>query len=769
LSPRLASLLSLVLVAVTAVFALRSASAPTAQSASAPAGVFSAGRARGHLEHIAAVAHPVGSRAHGEVREYLLRTLRDLGVEPEVQATSAVRLSPKASILGSTVHNVLALLKGTEGRGVIAIVAHYDSVPTSPGASDDGAGVAAMLETLRALRAGPPLRNDVLFLFTDAEETGLVGTQAFALQHPLAKRVDTVLNFEARGSSGPALMFQSGPGNRWIIEHLTRSGAPVLASSLFDEVYRRLTADTDFSVFLEQGRRGLNFGFIHGFMRYHTRTDDLAHLDPDSLQHHGELMLSLARELGNTSLETASTDNAHFFNVGPFLVHHPASWTAPLALLALISVGAVLVAGTRRGRLRGSGLAWSVAAWLAVTVGSGAVVLAAWWLMKQLDGGLKALPQRDAYQAPLFMSGLMALTLAAVAFLQSRFLRKAHRLEMAAVALAVWSLLGAIAAFTIPGASHMFSLPALSCAAGLAVWLHEPHEGAGPLPRLLLALSTVPALLLWVPGVPLASSALTLALSPVVAFCVASGLALVLPLLAPEPVRTGRTVALPALTLACALLGVGLVKERFDADTPRPSSLTYAVDASRREAWWLTGDFEPDAWVSGVLGTPVEQRLADALLPLYPREVRITSAPLLPLREPGTRVERDDVRDGLRTLALRLTPGPDMAVVQAQLRKDTPLRGLSFAGHALSDSELSRVLARPRGAVLEFWAAPPEGVRLELSVPEGTRVGLRVTGVRFDLDSAPGAPAARRPADTEPAPFRLGLPDQTLVGGEAEY
>jgi len=84
----------------------------------------------------------------------------------------------------------------------VLLVAHYDSVPTGPGANDDGVGVATLLETARALTASAPLQNDVIFLFTDSEETGLLGAQAFVTEHLWAKEVEVVLNFEGRGNGG---------------------------------------------------------------------------------------------------------------------------------------------------------------------------------------------------------------------------------------------------------------------------------------------------------------------------------------------------------------------------------------------------------------------------------------------------------------------------------------------------------------------------------------------------------------------------------------
>ncbi|MBN9681060.1 MULTISPECIES: M20/M25/M40 family metallo-hydrolase [unclassified Corallococcus] len=789
MSSRLASLAAVVLIALTAALALHFASAPTALPATAPPEVFSAGRAREHLARIAARPHPVGSQAHREVREYLVDTVRGLGVTPEVQATAAIHPHMEEhSIPGATVHNVLAHVKGQDSRGVIAIVAHYDSVPTSPGASDDGAGVAAMLETLRALRTGPPLRNDVLFVFTDAEETGLVGARAFAFHHPLAEQVSVVLNFEARGSHGPSLMFQPGPGNRWLIQHLARSGAPAQASSLFDEVYRRLQNDTDFTVFLQRGKTGLNFGFLDGFMRYHARTDDLAHFGLDSLQHHGEVMLALARHLGDDALEPAPPEDAVYFNAGPILVHHPATWAVPIALLALLAVAAAMVQGLRRGRLRASGLAWGAGTLLAATVASAVAVQAAWWLVVRIDGGLGVLPQGDAYHGTFFIAGLLALTLSAVIGVQALFQRRAHAEELVAGAgvqarfphkalaeelvagaLAVWAVLGVLSAFAAPGLSYLFAVPALVGALALGGRLRGSAEQPSARGRLLLAVSAIPALLLWVPQVLNLYVALTLAMAAVATLAVAPFFAFLWPQVFAPITRPGRTVALPVLALACVLLGVGVVRERFDASDPRPSSIAYAVDASLGEAYWLSSDFEVDAWASRFVSAEAPARRLDSYLPRFWRDVRVTPAPHRPLPAPSVRVTQDETRDGLRRLLLHVESVEHAPLLQVRFGAGTPLRTLTIAGQPVDASAVARMRDAPGGGLVEYWDVPPGGLPLELTVPEGTRVQLRATAVRYDLDQAPGAPASQRPEDTMPVPFGFAVTDETLVSVTGEY
>ena len=95
--------------------------------------------------------------------------------------------------------------------------AHYDSVQVSYGGNDDGAGVSTLLETARVLAAGPRPRNDIVFLFTDAEEACLCGAQAFVDQSPLAAQGGVAMNFESRGSSGPVVLFETSRGNANVV------------------------------------------------------------------------------------------------------------------------------------------------------------------------------------------------------------------------------------------------------------------------------------------------------------------------------------------------------------------------------------------------------------------------------------------------------------------------------------------------------------------------------------------------------------------------
>uniref|UniRef100_A0A2A4JGX3 FXNA-like protease n=1 Tax=Heliothis virescens TaxID=7102 RepID=A0A2A4JGX3_HELVI len=135
------------------------------------------------------------------------------------------------------VQSVVARVRGAGGRprdrSALLLNCHFDTVPDSPGASDDGAGCAVLLESLRALAAEPrPLRHDAVFLFNGAEENILQASHAFVTQHRWARDVRAFINIEACGAGGREVLFQAGPHDPWIIEFGAHKLAPAHAALL---------------------------------------------------------------------------------------------------------------------------------------------------------------------------------------------------------------------------------------------------------------------------------------------------------------------------------------------------------------------------------------------------------------------------------------------------------------------------------------------------------------------------------------------------------
>ena len=336
---------------------------------------FSAARAMQHLSWIAAEPHPTGSAAAARVRDQLVNHLQQAGLQVSVQRGQAAAEYGKGDgrgVRAANVENVVAVLPGRDrSLPAVLLMAHYDTVPHSPGAADDGLGVAVMLDISRALQ-NDLRQRDVVFLFTDAEEAGLLGARAFFASHPLSSRIGTVVNLEARGSSGRAVLFETGPGNAALLGTFAKLAPQPLGNSLTGFVYRYMPNGTDFTVPAQKGIPGLNFAIIGSQIDYHAATASVANLDPGSVQHMGAQVLPLVRRLATSATLPTSTQDAIYSDLpGGWMISVP-TWSGwcVLAFGLLVLVVVARRATFNQGGWRGvvSGVAWWPLALLSVAL-----------------------------------------------------------------------------------------------------------------------------------------------------------------------------------------------------------------------------------------------------------------------------------------------------------------------------------------------------------------------------------------------------------------
>ncbi len=327
---------------------------------------FSAERAMAHVTEIARAPHPPGTPEHDRVRDYIRAEFARQGLETQLQ-TGLAEFTRRGFHFSSQVENIVARRRGLANTRPVMLVAHYDSVRTGPGAGDDGHGVAVLLETLRALNQGPPSQNDIIFLISDGEERGLLGAAFFEREHPWRGEPGVVLNFEARGTGGPAYMFETSAGNAWMIATLKAAVPQAEATSMAYEVYRRMPNDTDLTVFKAAGLAGMNFAFIEHPEYYHRAQDDVAHLDRRSVQEQGRYALLLTRAFANQDLSHRQSGDAIYFATRiTGLIVYPASWAQPIAYVTLALL--VWVAWTTRRRHRWIAIALAILAILSLVV-----------------------------------------------------------------------------------------------------------------------------------------------------------------------------------------------------------------------------------------------------------------------------------------------------------------------------------------------------------------------------------------------------------------
>ena len=585
---------------------------PSPVPASAPDSVFSSGRAMSHLVRIASEAHPPGSPAHADVREYLLAQLRALGHEPTVQTATS---TPPGELFtrAATVRNILARIPGSQpgGRAVL-VTAHYDSREIALGAADDASGVVAILESVRALGTGPPLRNDLIVLITDAEELGLLGAEAFVAEHPWMSDVALVVSIEMRGGGGPSMMFETGAENGWVIDAMRRANPRPAANSIAFEIYRHMPNDTDFTPFKEAGRQGLNFAGIARAHVYHQVYDSPENLDEGTLQHHGSQVLAMLREFGNADLSEVNAPDRSYLSLPVVgLLTYGTLWIWVLGIAAVLLWGVALVV-VRFGGGRIGGFA---AGFAASVVQLGGVAVTAHFLFVWRRG---AHPEFGALHAGAFHSeGWYVLAIVAVAFaLATASLGLLRRWfstgDLAVGALLVPVVVAAVTTIAFPMAAVNFQLPALAgCIGALAVTRVAPDARLGLLRWLGVLLAALPVLAVLTPLSEAVWLVMGLGPAPAAAPAVAALIGLVflqiIPLLDTLREPNGWWAPVAGLVLAGVFLAVGMSTANPSPDRPAPSTLVYLQDRETGTAYWGTDPTRDDsdpgvAWAAAAVG-----------------------------------------------------------------------------------------------------------------------------------------------------------------------
>ncbi|GGG00055.1 M20/M25/M40 family metallo-hydrolase [Paenibacillus aceti] len=488
--------------------------------------VFSSARAMEKLEIIAREPHPSGSAAHAEVRDYIIAELKQLGLHPEIQQSD---VAPGVSRrYTGKLENIIVRIPGTDSSKPLMLAAHYDSVQTGPGAADDGSGVAAMLEAVRALQHSEPLKNDLILLITDGEELGLLGAKAFVNEHPLAREVGLVLNFEARGNKGPSFMFETSDQNGWIIREFLQAAPHPVAYSLIYNIYKLMPNDTDLTVFKESGMPGMNFAFGFGLNAYHTELDTAANLDPSSLQHQGDYMLSLAQHFGNLDLDQIKQQDRVYFNtLGWSMISYPKSWIPWFTGLAVLLFIATAWHGLYARRVNWLGLLGGLLVSLLTLV---VIFLVNTWLWKWLRSGVTEERYREILTDPqisvYYLAGSLMVTLLLTVLIIRIFSRFIRLENIWLSVLALWLLLCVGTSIYLPGGSYVFTWPLIFSLIGLNLLFFMEEEARVWLSVVL----AVPGFVLLTPIVYLVYYLMTLDKAGTLMVIAALALSLIFPL-----------------------------------------------------------------------------------------------------------------------------------------------------------------------------------------------------------------------------------------------
>ncbi len=713
---------------------------PDAMPATSPDNEFSAERALIHVRSIAHVPHPIGSEANAAVRDYLIAQLSGLGMNPQVVTAIGVNTRSRSGTLvaGST-HDIVARLPGIANSGAILLMAHYDSVPSGPGAADDASGVATLLETLRALKTGAPLRNDVIVLFTDGEESReLLGAEAFFASNPWMKDVGLAMNFEARGNRGPSLLFETSENNASLINEVRHVAPYPIGSSLFYALYKLLPNDTDLTVLRPAGVPGLNFAFGGRLEAYHSLLDTAENLDTKSLQHQGSYALTLVRDFGelDSSRFREKRGDAIFFDwFGANLIAYGERWVTRGEFAVSILLAVAIALSLRRREIRIARLAAAVPACLSILLALPIVMSATGGLVLWLLRRNMLLGDTPANSLLLISFILLGVVLGAGLLEKLRAYFSLQELSLGGLVLVC--NLSWIVALLLPAGSYLLFWPLLLTTLGLVTvglagakssraWLLGTLGGA------------VITILLFAPIADLLYIFLTLNVVSIAAVGLLLGLFFVIciPLMnVAVPRDSARRIAVPPMLAAAAVcLGAGILQSHSSAQHPRRDTLVYSLNAGDHAAVWVSYDNAVDRYTSQFISGNATPRSNPDYLTGSPRLVLSGAAPVVELLPPISEIDADEQNGSFRNIRMKVRSQREANLITLRFDPSVKISALRVSGRSISPP------ANSSGPIL-LYGMGAQGADLELTLHAPSAVSFWISDQSAGLPTAQHRPS----------------------------
>jgi hypothetical protein len=696
---------------------------PSVRKASGPS-EFNVYRAQARLTDLIgeAVPHPADSAANDTVRDRLVAQLSAMGLEPQVRDVMACNALQKArGVSCARVRNVVVTIGPSAGRHLL-LNAHYDSSIAGPGAGDDGAGVATLLEVASILK-DEPLKRPVTFLFNEGEELGLVGARAFLQRDPLAAHVDSLINLEARGTTGPVNMFETSRPNGAPIHAYSRAVKRPVASSLATDVYRQLPNYTDVNSFAERGWTTLNLAMTGNETRYHSAGDDLHALDDRSLQHMGDQTLGLTRELAN-HVQEAGAQRIFMDLLGVELITLPQS----VGLLVLAGLVALFAWIAWRRRSYGRPLLTMVAA---LAIGTAAA-----WVGETIVGLARPGMFWRAY--PLFAHLAVYASMAAAGLVALRTV--GGKVEIERLRSAHWLLfllIGVAIALIAPGGIIYFLLPPLVLLP--AMLARKSARGAERWAALIAI-----ALLLLTYGVMLAQVEELLNQGPMWLFAPLGALIILPVLIEAQPLMESldrRSAIGTAAVLVIAGWAAAAAAPAYSADRQQRFSIEHVTDtATGKTSWSVIND---QAKLPSAYGRLGQWRWAK--LPYSKRERWLSAAPALADMKPPTATPLAIAKGSPRAVKLLLrTNGADSVTLVAP--EDADIRSAGVEGFV---RPIDRSVKEDK-YYLQCFGRSCDGQAMTIVIGNPKPVELTIVGSRSGLPPSAARLVAARPKFARP-------------------
>ncbi len=729
-------------------------------AADKPLSEFSTKRALTIVKKMTTEPHYIGSKNHETVALYLQNELQNLGLTTELQ--EGFTMTEKGTLVYSK--NILARIKGTStelsvtnNSKALLLLSHYDSAPHSysMGASDDVSGVATILEGVRAfLKSKKTNKNDIIILFTDAEELGLNGATLFVTQHKWAQNIGVAINFEARGTSGTSYMLmETNQGNAKMVEAFAAGNVNYAASnSLMYSIYKMLPNDTDLTVFRENGKiQGFNFAFIDDHFNYHTAQDSYKNLDQNSLAQQGNYLMPLLHYFANSDLKNLnSADDKVYFTMPFTFVSYPFLWIFPMLAIAIVLFVLFFFGGLRNQSLQIHKVTAGFLPFFGSLFSAGIVAFLGWKMILYFHPDYSEILQGFTYNGHEYIYGFVSLTLAICFFFYRKTTTNHGEMSQSIAPLLLWIALNTTIAIYLKGAGF-FIIPLLSSILMLGYFVIFRKNN-----WLLNLILTTPTLLILAPFVTMFPIGLGLKILAGSAILTVLIFGLLLPVF-------GSFTQKNRLAMLFGLLATGFfinatLASGFTKGKAKPNSLLYVLDADKNKAYWTTYDTNLDSWTKSYLGEKPKPATALNTNKLYSKYgsqfTFLADAPIKNIAKPTIEFLKDSVIGNRRFLKIVVTPNRKVNRYDIFANEKLDIKNLKANG-VKSIVIKSNIIAKNTNKLLSYYVVDNVPLQLEFSINASEKLDMQLQESSFDLISNPLFSIPKRLDWMMPKPFVL--------------
>jgi hypothetical protein len=714
---------------------------------------FSTERALNQVEIIAQKPHYVGTTNHELVANYLKLELNRIGLETSVQ--EGFTLNDKGLLVKSK--NILARIKGTNNTKALLLLSHYDSAPHSfsKGASDDASGVATILEGIRAfLYSKQPQKNDIIILFSDAEELGLNGAALFVNKHPWAKDVGLVLNFEARGSSGPSYMLmETNKGNQALVKEFAnaKTSYPV-SNSLMYSIYKMLPNDTDLTVFREQGNiQGFNFAFIDGHYNYHTQQDDVQHLNKMTLAHQGTYLMPLLKYFSNIDLNaTNSTEDEVYFTVPFSFINYPFSWVMPMTLIALGLLVIFIFVGKAKHMVNFREIFKGFVPLLGSVIISGLVTFLGWKIVLQIYPQYSDLLNGFTYNGHAYIGAFVTLSIAICFAFYHHFSEIKVTMNHYVAPLLLWIAINAFIANNLTGAGFLI-IPVYFGVILFGIYVLTQHNSL-----VLNLLFSIPALAIVAPFIVMFPIGLGLKILYGSAVLTVLLFGLILPVFGSFIKKGIWTMFFFAISIAFFVYAGS--NSGYERGKAKSNSLLYVYNANTNSAVWTTYDVNLDDWTKSYLGEKNQKAVGLNSLPIASKYnsgfTYSAIAPVVDVPKPTIAFLKDSVVGNNRYLKIKITPNRKVNRYDIFANPKMTLYNFKANGVSTSGAKTNR-LEHDGMKILCYYVVGNEPLVMDFYINKSSIFDMDLLESSFDLMTNPLLKVKPRSDWMMPTPFVL--------------